>query len=737
MDSRRGIDTISFHNTTGSLTNYFSSGEGSCLGGQKDGRELMDVAFTPLTPLLCKPIEVLQCIGFEDQETFLIKVTDTNTIALSSSAENFVYGDDVEISVGESFLLFDGGSRYVRILYLDEETMEVGEEASFLVSACNVSHPISHTPIVLSADAISGKETRRSLAICLSEDDTVRISSAKVWINPSCTASSCAITLGSSGEGFLSSSAWVGTLPKTGFAKIIQSNGTVREVVYFHNVVGSVLEVSAGGRGQYGTTPSAGSVTDSIQIIPPIMIGLEKSSNGIVQTIANESTDPVGISWSYPTNLASALAISNISSGEWYSLWSKRVVAISSIPHAYISVEICVWFQTTEGETFTRTLSASFSIKRDDLTKYVLYKSQDEDPVDFSSGTDITLPYSAASDFPCNCALHYVNEFGIEGQNREVFRVLSAPGQAVVLEDVQDLALTNIGGGQMALTGIYYDFAKASRGNVFDVQVTTDGTEPVQSTPVTAVVPYTRDLMFMSSRRKLYYLITPLLKGTVVKVAVRVRNTSTGDMSPDNAWQTVEGVSDSSYYSNGLPFAKPTIQGGIFVENDIRAITIDDIVISESPLVVIKQGPGWSDLYIDGLRIWRIRKNSNDPDRDGVYTEYGILQETSIAGTQTNLFAYQGSSDIVGVKVSDGLAMLVDMATQYITILGMQDSLENVEYTSDEAYGVLSVYTGDVLFQVLDGGTFLYTTGVALLHNEGGLATQVPWKQVTEAEFAD
>jgi len=83
----------------------------------------------------------------------------------------------------------------------------------------------------------------------------------------------------------------------------------------------------------YGlTVPSNADVTGLKLWLPPVAgaqatysLALETPVAGSIQTIANETTAPTGLSWSSPTTEATALTQSTVASGEWVGVWIRRV----------------------------------------------------------------------------------------------------------------------------------------------------------------------------------------------------------------------------------------------------------------------------------------------------------------------------------------------------------------------------------------------------------------------------
>lgn len=74
-------------------------------------------------------------------------------------------------------------------------------------------------------------------------------------------------------------------------------------------------------------------------------IGSEDPVAGAVQTIANETTPPTGITWVSPALEAGALSFGRISSGTFRGLWIRRVFPAAGVVHAEEHVRLGLSYQ--------------------------------------------------------------------------------------------------------------------------------------------------------------------------------------------------------------------------------------------------------------------------------------------------------------------------------------------------------------------------------------------------------
>lgn len=132
--------------------------------------------------------------------------------------------------------------------------------------------------------------------------------------------------LGGAGSGTIGASAKFHGWPRSGYVRIEQSNGTLREIAYYSSRTSTVLTVPAAGRGLLGTSAAAGAATDVCYPVPGYRIGLEAPSSSAIQTIANENTAPAAISWSTAITQAAGLTLSSLAAAALYGLWIQRAV---------------------------------------------------------------------------------------------------------------------------------------------------------------------------------------------------------------------------------------------------------------------------------------------------------------------------------------------------------------------------------------------------------------------------
>lgn len=75
-------------------------------------------------------------------------------------------------------------------------------------------------------------------------------------------------------------------------------------------------------------------------------LALENTLTGTIQTIANETTAPTGVTFSTPTTEATALMVGAMSAGTYYGLWVRRVFPPAGIVAVRENVQLATKFRS-------------------------------------------------------------------------------------------------------------------------------------------------------------------------------------------------------------------------------------------------------------------------------------------------------------------------------------------------------------------------------------------------------
>jgi len=146
----------------------------------------------------------------------------------------------------------------------------------------------------------------------------------KVWIGTLGTQRvSDAGQLGASGAGTIETTGSLADWPDSGFCRITESGGTLREIVYYSERTDTVLTVPAAGREQLGTTAAAGAASDTLDAVPGLKIAAETPADGQLSVAddENDTSEVSGFTWKTGITADTGLDIGDLAAGEMAGLW--------------------------------------------------------------------------------------------------------------------------------------------------------------------------------------------------------------------------------------------------------------------------------------------------------------------------------------------------------------------------------------------------------------------------------
>jgi len=247
-------------------------------------------------------------------------------------------GSPVSIADGETKIIEGSGSpaEFVRVTRTSATSLSGNASLGLtftynnLVAFDNVS----------SAEATAGDIEYR--AGMFKNDSVANVDNLKAYVATLGTQQvSGSVQLPASGAGSVTLS--VGNFndwPDSGWCRIEDSGGSLREIVYYESRTSTTLNVLAGGRAQLGTSAQAGAATDKIYAVPGIRLGIEAPSSDAIQTIANENTAPTSITWSTAITSSNGLSIGTLTPGSMYGLWLERAIPAGATSEANVQQKI-------------------------------------------------------------------------------------------------------------------------------------------------------------------------------------------------------------------------------------------------------------------------------------------------------------------------------------------------------------------------------------------------------------
>jgi hypothetical protein len=200
---------------------------------------------------------------------------------------------------------------------------------------------------VSSEEAVAGDTEYRALMI--RNESASEVKNVKVYLKPlaasqvSGSAQLAATGAGSVGVSVGSFVEW----PNSGYCRVEDSAGNLKELVYFSSRTTTTLGVPANGRGILGTSAQAGAATDIITPVPGLRLAIFAPTAEAIVSIANESTQPAGAVWATPATKDNGLVIGDMAAGAMYGVFMERPVIPGAISEATVIQSLAWSFDAT------------------------------------------------------------------------------------------------------------------------------------------------------------------------------------------------------------------------------------------------------------------------------------------------------------------------------------------------------------------------------------------------------
>lgn len=141
--------------------------------------------------------------------------------------------------------------------------------------------------------------------------------------------------LGASGAGTITTTGSFADWPSTGWCQVQSSGGSLKELVYYSSRTSTVLTVPSAGRALLGTSATAGSTSDKVFAVPGVVIALDPTGVSAfgtnIQTIANQTTAPLGVTWNLGLTAGTGLSIGNMNPNTQVGIWVWRQIPAGAV----------------------------------------------------------------------------------------------------------------------------------------------------------------------------------------------------------------------------------------------------------------------------------------------------------------------------------------------------------------------------------------------------------------------
>lgn len=301
------------------------------LGDYRSSTEAESMAIEVTLPLTTGAITIDYAGGGNEDGQGLLDVVDSNTVQWKCFGES--YGPTVQITNGETKIVETGDlpGAYLRI----SRTSATALSGTAGITLAKKINNVFAFDDVSSSEASSGDDEYR--ATIVKNESVAAISTFKRWLGLLGTARiSDTDDLPATGAGTIESStvASFADWPEQGWCHIKNGSAT-REIVYYTERTNNTLTVPSWGRGLLSTSEGVGAATDTISPVPGVRIGIDpdgiQDAGYQYQKVANESTEPSGVTWDTGITDDTGLVIGNMESGKVVCLWIHREIPAGAV----------------------------------------------------------------------------------------------------------------------------------------------------------------------------------------------------------------------------------------------------------------------------------------------------------------------------------------------------------------------------------------------------------------------
>ena len=632
------------------------------------------------------------------------------------------YGAAVALTIGQSTCLIsaDATLGYIRVTNAYMDAAQYGHSTITVIPEINNAFSMGN-PVT------TGGTTYRALMIeNVGADNIDDLYPLLYSVLPETCQDTSGAQLPASGAGTIQgpASCFAGWRA-SGWAYISKADTSLREIVYYASRTASVLTIPAVGRALLGTSASAGAANDQVAGACPFRFGAEAlDANGQIQTIANETTVPSGITWlNGVINTSDGLLLQSLGpilAGGRIGLWIKReILNGATVDPQYQSQVRFLWTENKNVFGAFRVLNSARSFQ--------LYKGEDAVP-DFtlppaSSGAALPLSVVVAPPGAGTKTVYLTTRETNTGAPQSLNQyghpfVIDATGALVTetLHAPNNVTATVIENCSLRIAAQYQSGYDDDPATAFHVWITTDG-----STPNPAGAPtYTQAMIpdGLSDTYDLLYLAGPYVHMQTIKLLVRSYRAGDAVSSSNTAITTV-AITTSSLRNADQPRE---------LDNNLLASVRSVIPIPSFTLVESATGNihwqavrGQIRFYFDTVCAFVLTDNA--------FRTTWTITTDSVSGAASKSGVEVVDANTVYFALNDVRVMKLDLSTTTITLISQTYSTPtNMSFESGPVY----VTDARIYFQAWIAG--IWRT-IATLSAAGDFETETVTQCTTSDEL--
>jgi len=415
-----------------------------------------------------------------------------------------------------------------------------------------------------------------------------------------------------------------------------------------------------------------------------LAIALEPPTAEYVDAIADESTAPVGPSFTSPTDYATGLAVPTLSPGDVHALWIRTAVEAENTTPEPARDVVIHYANAATSPTAAGVLSGVTRVAVGGIEGYRVWAGEDAEP-DYAEPADLELPT-----LPEDIELTPGHVYYLRAVYRNAYGLQSPPQRIADLRvnaegGIDDgppmgpsaVSLATAEGGAILIRAQYLPnletVARATKWRIYiddDAAVDVDMSITVGSTVVSL----------------LYTTATTYQDGQAVRVLVRTLRAADGIESENTDWQTVT----INNLAPGRPIGSASIGSQFAVAPTPEYHEPSVYWIDEAKGIKLESNAyGFVSFYVGAVLVWRVLlqtpvASTTGPAGDGVVercfyvpSDWTITDRETVSGDgATDAFdvvAWDPDDRVVALCAAGEYRMLINATSKTITVSGLSD----------------------------------------------------------------
>lgn len=424
-----------------------------------------------------------------------------------------------------------------------------------------------------------------------------------------------------------------------------------------------------------------------------LAIALEEPTDDEVDAIVDETTAPVGPSFTSPTSYAAGLAVPSLTAGSTWALWVRNGIPASNTTPEPARQVLIHYADSATTPTVAGTLRGVTRVAVANITGYRIWAGQDAEP-DYGTPPTLDLPtlpddIVLTPDHVYYLRCTYRNEYGLESAPQSI-ATLRVAADGSLDEDPprgpDAVSLANGPNGAIIVRAQYLpNYETVSAADYWRIYVSDDGDapDPDVDTPIDVAMTTSVELVPVTLN---HTTVATYQDGLVVNVLVRTLRSDDGAESTNTAYETLT----MNTLAPARPYGTASIGTRLGVTNVVVTPTEQTYYIDEAKdIKLVGNADGSVSFYVDTELVWRVfysRRTdiggyvgSTIPDKRRFFIpdDWTLTDQTDVTGSGSEyafeVVTWDPSDRVVAMTAGGTHRVLIDATNKTLTVTGVTD----------------------------------------------------------------